>query len=370
MTTKIKPQIGLSNLKPYSPGTPIEEVKRKYGIEYVIKLASNENALGTSPLALEAVKSSINRLNFYPDYQSYDLRQALAKHYGINADQIIAGNGSDGLITQLCLAYLDDSCSVIVSESSFPVYDTFTHIMRAKLVKTPLVNYTIDLDAMAEAVTSSTKLIFVSNPNNPTGTIVSKEKVKTFVEKIPDDVLIIFDEAYHELVTSDEYPDSMEYIREGRENILVMRTFSKVHGLAGVRLGYAIAMPSVIAPLYQTKEAFGVNLLAQAAGIAALQDIEFINKTVEANRASLLWLYSEFKRLELEYVESHANFVLVKIGPDACKVQQKLLQNGVIVRPCNGYNLPDFLRISIGTPEQNATFINALEAVLNGRPVN
>ncbi|MBN1314511.1 MAG: histidinol-phosphate transaminase [Anaerolineales bacterium] len=364
MATKVKPQKGLDQIKAYAPGTPIEEVQRRYGIQNVIKLASNENAGGTSPLALEAIRNSIDRLNFYPDSQCYNLRKALANHYNLDIEQIIAGNGSDGLITQVCLAYLDHECSAIVSESSFPVYDTFTYIMGAKLVKTPLVNYTINLEAMADAVTEETKLIFVSNPNNPTGTIVTKSQVQAFMEKIPDHVLIIFDEAYHELVTSNEYPDSLEYIREGRENVMVMRTFSKVHGLAGIRLGYAIAMPSILAPLNRSKEAFAINLLAQAAGIAALEDTEFIKRTVESNRASLQWLYGEFQRLGLEYVESHGNFVLVKIGPNATQVLEEMLKRGIIFRSCQGYNLGEFIRVSVGTAEQNAIFVETLENIL------
>ncbi len=363
MTTKVRPQTGLDHLKPYVPGTPIEEVQRKYGLQHVIKLASNENPWGTSPKALEAIRGALSRLNFYPDSQCYDLRQALARFLGVNSEQIVVGNGADGIITMLCMAYLDQESEVIVSQSSFPVYDIFTHIMRARLIKTPLKDYGLDLEAMVDAVTDKTKLIFVCNPNNPTGTIVTAEEVSAFMKKVPDHVLVVFDEAYYELVDSTDYPDSMRYIHQGRENVLVMRTMSKVYGMAGIRLGYGVAMPSLLAPLNRAKESFSVNLLAQAAGIAALEDQAFLKGTVERNHASRVWLYKQFDRLGLHYVQSHTNFILVEIGPRALDVQHELLKHGVIVRPCGGYDLDHFLRVTVGTPEQDAFFIEALEKV-------
>lgn len=364
MMSKIKPQHGLDHLKPYIPGTPIEEVQRKYGIEHVIKLASNENPLGTSPKALEAIQKALPQLNYYPDSQCYRLRQALAAYHQVEAEQLIVGNGADGVITQLCMAYLDQDSEVIASKSSFPIYDHFTHIMRARLIKTPLKDYGLDLEAMAAAITAQTRLVFICNPNNPTGTIVTAAEVQSFMEKVPDHVLVVFDEAYYELVDSDEYPDTMTYIRQGRENVIIMRTFSKVYGMAGIRLGYGIAMPCVLSPMNQAKESFAVNLLAQEAGIAALQDRAFLEKSVQANHAARLWLYEQFDRLGLFYVRSHTNFILLHVGDRAGQIQQELLGRGVIVRPCGGYDLCDFLRITVGTLEQNIKFIEALEALL------
>jgi histidinol-phosphate aminotransferase len=364
MTTKVRPQPGLEHLEPYVPGTPVEDVQRKYGLKHVIKLASNENPLGTSPLALEAIRDALHRLHYYPDSQCYSLRHALAEYHQVDHEQLVIGNGADGVITQICMAYLDQDSEVIVSQSSFPVYDCFTHVMRARLVKTPLKDYGLDLEAMAAAITVRTTLIFVCNPNNPTGTIVTASEVGAFMERVPDHVLVVFDEAYYELVASDEYPETLTYIRQGRENVILLRTFSKVYGLAGIRLGYGIAMPGVLVPMNRAKESFAVNLLAQAAGIAALRDQEFLEKTVQANHASRLWLYEQFARLGLFYVESHTNFVLVHIGPHALGVQQELLKRGVIVRPCDNYDLCDFLRVTVGTPEQDARFIETLERVL------
>jgi len=364
MSEHVKHQSGLDALRPYVPGTPIEEVQREYGLEDVIKLASNENPLGPSPEAVRAIRAKLEDLHLYPDGQSFELRHALADSLDLGPDFITVGNGADGIIMQTCLAYLDEDSEVIVSQTSFPVYDIYTHVMRARLVKTPLKAYGLDLDAMARAVTPRTKLIFVCNPNNPTGTIVTADEVEPFMERVPDHVLVVFDEAYYELVDSDDYPDTLAYVRAGRPNVLVMRTFSKVFGLAGVRLGYGIAMPETLEPLNRVKEPFSVNSLAQAAGIGALKDEAFRKRTVEMTRAERRYLYGEFESLGLEYVPSHTNFILVKIGSNAAQVQERLKRRGVIVRPCDGYDTPQFLRITIGDRAQNQRLVSALHSVL------
>lgn len=364
MTTCIKQQRGLDTLKPYVPGKPIEEVQREYGVEDVIKLASNENPLGPSPKALVAIEKTLPRLNLYPDAQSYYLRHALAEHLGVKPEEVAVGNGADSIIMQTCMAYLEEESEVIVSRSSFPTYDIYIHVMRATLIKTPLKNYGLDLETMAQAISDKTKLIFVCNPNNPTGTIVTAAEVDVFMEKVPDHVLVVFDEAYYDFVDSNEYPDTPKYIWEGRNNLMIIRTFSKSYGLAGIRLGYAVAHPEILAPLNRVKEPFAVNLLAQAAGIAALEDETFLKKSVAANHAGRLFLYREFDRLGLQYVESHTNFILVEMGPQAATVQQRLLEKGIIVRPCAGYDLPNFLRITVGDQAQNTRLIEALEGTL------
>jgi histidinol-phosphate aminotransferase len=364
MTATVKPQRGLKAIKPYVPGTPIEEVQRQFGMQDVIKLASNENPIGPSPKAIAAMRNTLARLNFYPDGQSHDLRHAIAAHLGVELQQVTVGNGADGIIMQICLAYLEEDCEVIVSRSSFPIYDIFTHAMRAELIKTPLKDHRLDLQAMAQLISDRTKLVFVCNPNNPTGTIVTRRETQAFMEVVPAHVLVVFDEAYFEFVDSDEYPDTLEYVHEGRTNVIVMRTFSKVYGVAGVRLGYAVSVPEVLAPLYQVKEPFAVNLLAQAGGIAALQDEQFLIKSVQANQAGRTYLYRELDRLGLQYVRSHTNFILVEIGPQAAAVQQRLLERGVIIRPCAGYDLPNCVRVTIGNETQNARLVEALEKVL------
>jgi histidinol-phosphate aminotransferase len=366
MTQSIQRQRGLDALKPYVPGTPIEEVQREFGLTDVIKLASNENPLGPSPKAVAAIEAALRNLNLYPDGQSYYLRHAMAERLGqgITAEMIAMGNGADGIIMQTCMAYLEESDEAIVSVSSFPVYDIYINVMRARLTKIPMKGFRLDLQEMVGAITDQTKMVFVCNPNNPTGTIVTAAEVETFMAGVPDHVLVIFDEAYYELVDSDLYPDTLDYIRQGRKNVMIMRSFSKVYGLAGVRLGYAVAAPEVLAPLNQVKEPFAVNLLAQAAGIAALEDEAFLKKSVETNRAGRQFLYREFERLGLRYLESHTNFVLVEIGSNAVQVQQQLLRAGVIVRPCTGYDLPDYLRVTVGSESENARLIRSLEDLL------
>jgi len=364
MTNQVKPQRGLERIRRYVPGMPIEQVQREYDLADVIKLASNENPMGPSPKAVAAIGPAMERLNYYPDSRCHDLRHALAEHLEVEPEQIIVSNGADGLILQACMAYLDEESEVIVSRSSFPVYDVFINAMRAEMIKTPLKGYGLDLEAMAGAITGRTRLIFVCNPNNPTGTIVSADEVDAFLERVPGQVLVVFDEAYRELVASDDFPETLQYVRSGRGNVLVMRTFSKVYGLAGIRLGYGVAVPELMEPLYQVREWFAVNTLAQAAGIAALSDEVFLRETVAANHAGRIWLYRQFCRLGLRYVESHTNFVLVEIGQHAAAVSQGLLEKGVIVRPCGGYDLSDCIRVSVGTEAQNARFIQALEKTL------
>ena len=357
----IRPQRGLEKIQPYVPGKPIREVEREYGLHDVLKLASNENPFGVSPKALAAMRDALADAYRYPDGASYDLRSALAKHFGFALDQVAVGNGADDVILHIAMAYLDEGDEAIVSRSSFPIYDIYVHAMRASLIKTPLASgHRLDLDAMARAVTPRTKLLFVCNPNNPTGTISTAREMARFLAAVPDHVLIILDEAYAEMVDSTEFPDGLAYVREGRENVLVLRTFSKVYGLAGIRLGYGFGHARTVAPMFKVKPAFTVNVLAQAAGIAALDDEEFLRHTVDENRKGRRFFCEAFDRLGLEYAESHTNFVLVRIGPAAVDMQRALLRRGIIVRPCVAYDLPDFLRISIGTAEQNERLVAAL----------
>ncbi len=365
MSNRFRPQRGLNRINPYVPGKPIEEVQREYGLDDVIKLASNENPLGVSPLALTAMRDAISRLNHYPDGAGFALRSALAEHFHLTLSQVAIGNGADDLILELSMAFLEDDDEVVTSRSSFPMYDIYTAAMRARMVKTPLTDsWGLDLDAMADAVTDRTKLVYVCNPNNPTGTIVDADALESFLAKIPERVLVVLDEAYAEMVDSERFPNSLRYVREGRPHVVVLRTFSKVYGLAGIRVGYAFAAPEVVSTLFKIKPPFNVNILAQAAGIAAIQDHAFVLRSVAENQAARRSLCRAFDRLGLEYAESHTNFVLVRIGPHAVDVQQALLRQGIIVRPCTGYDLPEFLRISLGTPEENERFIHALEEIL------
>jgi histidinol-phosphate aminotransferase len=367
VTATVKQQSGLNVLKPYTPGKPIEEVQREYGLTDVIKLASNENPIGASPKVLAAIAAALPRLNYYPDAQAYGLCHAIAAKHGVTADMVRVGNGADGLIRELCVSYLDEGDELLTSMASFPVYDISASIMRARIVKTPLKDLRFDLQAMADEITDRTKLIFICNPNNPTGNYVNAEEVSRFMERVPDHALVVFDEAYYEFALdggASDYPDTMAYVREGRKNVFVMRTFSKAHGIAGIRIGYAFAQPEVLAPMRACSESFPVNLLAQVAGEVALDDDEFVQQTIETNRQGREYLYREFTRLGLTYPPSHTNFILIHVGPQAGQVFQKLLEVGVIVRPCKAYELPEYLRITVGTPEQNRRLIAALGAIL------
>jgi len=334
------------------------------GAKNMIRLDLTENPLGPSPKAMEAIGKALVRINRYPDMSSSRLRHALAEHLQVEPEQITVGNGADCIIMQLCMAHVDESSEVVVSRSSFTVYDQFAQAMKAPLIKVPLRDYRLDLEAMAGAINDKTQLIFVCNPNNPTGTISTAAEVAALVDRVPDHVLVVFDEAYYELVASDEYPDTLAYIREGRPNVMILRTFSKVYGLAGIRLGYGVATSETLASLDGVKEPFAVSRLAEVAGLAALEDKAFLERSVAANHQGRLFLYREFDRLELPYLESHANFVLVEVGPQAAAVQQRLLEEGIRVRPCDGYELPNHLRVTVGSSEQNSRLVQALEKAL------
>jgi histidinol-phosphate aminotransferase len=364
MTTTIKPQSGLAAIRPYVPGKPAEELQRERGLTDIVKLASNENPLGVSPMVLAALRDGLTHLNIYPDPQAYGLRRAIAAQAGVDPEMVRVGNGADGLIRELCISYLEDGDEVLTSCSTFPVYDISAAVMRARLVKTPLRDLCLDLRAMAAAITERTKIIFICNPNNPTSTMVAADELGAFMAEAPDHALVVLDEAYREFVDADDYPDGLAYVTNGQKNVCVLRTFSKSHGIAGIRLGYAFAQPELLAPLRASSESFPVNLLAQIAGEAALQDAEFLRQTVAANRAGREFLGREFNRLGLSFPASQTNFVLVRIGPQAEQVYQKLLERGIIVRPCARYDLPEYLRITVGTEAQNARLIKALEEII------
>ncbi len=354
----------MDNIAPYVPGKPIKEVERELGLTDIIKLASNENPLGPSPKAIEGVLEALNSLNFYPDGQSFELRQALSRHLDVPPEWIIVGNGADGVILETCMAYLDEGSEVVTSEHSFPMYDIFSYAMRAKVVKVPTKNYGLDLKAIKQAISPKTSLVFICNPNNPTGTILNRDEVEEFMESFPEETLVVFDEAYFEFAPRDDFPDTIRFLKEGRKNVLILRTFSKAYGIAGLRLGYGIGHPEIIETLNKIKEPFAVNLLAQAAGIKALEDQEFVRRTVQTINEEKEFLYHEFKRLGLPFIKSYTNFVMVEVNQDASSVMKSLLHKGVIVRPCGGYKLPHHLRITVGTREQNKRLIKALEEVL------
>lgn len=355
-------------IKPYVPGKPIEEVQRELGIKDVIKLASNENPLGPSPDAVMALREAVEKVYLYPDGNCYYLKEALAAKLEVSADQLIIGNGTDEILKMLAEAFVNPGEEIVVADPTFSEYEFAAQVMGGRAIKVPCRDFRHDLEAMAAAITDRTRLIFVCNPNNPTGTIVEQQELDAFLAKVPPHILVVLDEAYNEYVTSPAYPDSLGYVRAGQPNIIVLRTFSKIYGLAGLRVGYGISHPEIIKALNRVREPFNVNFLAQVAAIAALKDEYHVAKSKEVNTEGKEFLYQQLQALGLKYVPTESNFIFVDIGRDSREVFEKLLKKGVIVRTGDIFGYPSFLRITIGTRRQNQRLIDALREVLAEQP--
>lgn len=352
-------------LKPYVPGKPIEEVRRELGLEDVIKLASNENPLGPSPLAMEAAAASLGDLSMYPDANCWLLKHKLAAHLGADAGQILVGNGSDELLMMLATAFINQGDQVIYGTPTFSVYEFTAKIMGADCLEIPLADFTYDLEAILAAVNERTKMIYICNPNNPTGTIVRKQGIQSFMDRVPDQVLVVFDEAYGEYAESPEFISGYQYVREGR-NAIVLHTFSKIYGLAGLRIGYALTSPSIAEAVERIRDPFNVNSLAQAGARAALDDSEHLRRSQELNRQGKEYLYESLTRMGLFHVPTEANFIFLDTGRSCRQVFKSLLQRGVIIRCGDVFGCPNFIRVTIGTGEQNRRFIESLTQVLRG----
>ncbi len=351
-------------IKPYVPGKPVEEVERELGIKDVIKLASNENPLGPAPKAVEAIKMAAEGVNFYPDGNSFYLKSALANKLNFTTEEILVGNGSDETIMLIGSAFLNSGEEIVMGYPSFSEYDFSAKIMGANTVQVPLKDFTHDLKSMVAAITEKTKIVFVCNPNNPTGTVVTQKDVDEFMDLVPNKVLVVFDEAYYEYVEDANYPDTLRYVREER-NAIVLRTFSKIYGLAGLRVGYCIANKEIISAINRVREPFNVNLIAQKAALAALGDEGFLEKSRKVNSEGKEMLYSEFQKMGIKYVPTDANFIFLDTGMDSKDLFQQLLQKGVIIRTGDIFGHPTFIRVTIGTKEENTRFISALKEVLN-----
>ncbi|MEW6160839.1 MAG: histidinol-phosphate transaminase [Verrucomicrobiota bacterium] len=354
----------LDSLPVYQPGRPIEEVARELGLpaEDIVKLASNENPLGPSPLALQAIRKALDQLHLYPDGNAFYLKRQLAEKLGLEPHHLILGNGSNEIIEFIGHALLDSNSDVVASQYCFAVYPIVTRLFGARLISVPAREYGHDLPAMLRAVTPNTRIVFVANPNNPTGTLAPRQQVIDLVNNIPPNVLLAMDEAYIDFL--DDPVDLLPLIRNGdKPNLLLMRTFSKIFGLAGLRIGYGIGHPDLIAALEKIRQPFNINSLAQVAALAALDDREHLARTRAINRAGLEFLQNEFRKLSLPYVPSAANFVLVRVG-DGQRVCLELQKLGMITRPMGGYQLPEWIRITVGTPEVNTRCLLALRKVL------
>lgn len=327
------------------------------------KLSSNENPLGPSPKALAVMQATLAQVHRYPDSASVALREALGAAAGLGLEHVTCSNGSDELILLLCLAFLDAGDEVVMAEGTFISYLLRTLELGARPVRVPLRDYAHDLPAMAAAITPRTRLVFVCNPNNPTGTTSGAAEVRTFLAAVPDDVLVVMDEAYVEFALRPDYPDLLPELRAGRENLLLLRTFAKIHGLAGLRLGYAYGAPELIAYLERTRPTFNINLLAQAAGLAALGDAEHVARSREHAKASRAFFVAELRAMGLAPIPSETNFVAVPVGDDGA-VSEALRERGYTVTPLGGWGLPGLIRISFGTDEQNRGFVAALRDLL------
>ncbi|WP_310550105.1 histidinol-phosphate transaminase [Paenibacillus glufosinatiresistens] len=363
----MKPKPHIVNLPVYKPGKPIGEVQKEFGLSEVIKLASNENPYGPAPSAKAAILGVLDEISLYPDGSAVELTSELAGRLGVENDQILFGCGSDEIIALIARAFFLPGDETIMADQTFSVYKSNADIEGAVSIEVPLKNGTHDLDSMLAAVTEKTKVIWICNPNNPTGTIVSRTALESFLDAVPSSVLVVLDEAYYEYVTDSDYPDGIALLPRYR-NLAVLRTFSKIYGLAALRIGYGVASPGVIQLINQVREPFNTTALAQAAARAALNDQAYVEECRDRNARGIVQLQGEFDRLGLDYYPAHGNFIMVDVRKPAVDVFQQLMRRGVIVRA--GFGLyPTWVRVTVGSAEQNRVFIRELEAVLQEESV-
>jgi histidinol-phosphate aminotransferase len=355
-------------IAPYQGGKPIAEVAREFGLDEakIVKLASNENPLGMPDSAKQAMMQAMAELARYPDANGFDLKAAIKAKYDVPADWITLGNGSNDILELAAHALVQPGQSVVYAQYSFAVYPLATQAVGGRAIVVPARDYGHDLPAMAKAIAPDTKLVFVANPNNPTGTFIPAAEIEAFLKLVPSNVVVVLDEAYNEFLAPELQYDSIAWVRQF-PNLIVSRTMSKAYGLAGLRVGFAIAQPAITDLLNRIRQPFNVNSLAQAAAVAALNDKAFLEKSAKINAGGYQQLTQAFDALGLEYVPSYGNFILFKVGDDdgaGARVNLALLKQGIIVRPVGNYGLPQWLRVSIGLPEENAAFVDALKKVL------
>lgn len=350
-------------IKPYVPGKPIEEVERELGLTNVVKMASNENPLGPGKKALDAMREASVKMHLYPDGNCYYLKTELAEKIGVAEENIIVGNGSDEILKMLGETFLNEGDECIMANPTFSEYEFVTKLMNARNIKIPLKDFRHDLPKMKEAITNKTKMIFICSPNNPTGTIVTKGELDKFLQELPENIIVVLDEAYYEYVDSSDYHESLEYLQKGK-NVIILRTFSKIYALGGLRIGYGIASKEMIALLNRVREPFNVNQMAQSAALASLKDQEHVAKSLQINGEGKDFLTTKLEELNLFYVPTQANFIFLQIGVDSKTFFQEMLKEGIIIRTGDIFGLPDFIRVTIGTAEQNQRFIEGTVKVL------
>jgi len=350
-------------IDPYEAGKPIEEIKRQLGLKEVIKLASNENPLGPSPKAVEALKKNISRVNRYPDSHGFYLKKKLGRYLNLEPSNIILGNGSDELIDIIIKTFVENDEHIITAEGTFLEYEIISKVKGRIVITVPLKYFKYDLEGMKRRIGKKTKVVFISNPNNPTGTYVTRYELQDFMKDLPDNVVLVLDEAYDTFIDVEDFPSSLSYIRN--KNVIVLKTFSKAYGLAGLRIGYAVGRPELVSYMEIARQPFNVNLLAQEAAIAALDDRKFLKKTRKVILEGKQYLSSALARAGIAYVPSVANFILVDVGRDGVAVFKEMLRYGVIVRDMRQYGFKNFIRVTIGTKKENQRFIRVLKKVLS-----
>jgi histidinol-phosphate aminotransferase len=360
-----RPRKILERLQPYVPGKAPEEVRRSHGLEKVIKMASNENPWGTSPKALERAKMELEKSALYPEGSCLELREALAKRYEVSKDMIVVSNGGDNVLGLIAHAFLEVGDEAVMATPTFPIYRTAALVAGGEPIEVPLRNFVHDLHAMAQKVGPRTKLLFICNPNNPTGTIVRRHDLMGFLETLPETVLVVLDEVYCDFVEEEDFPDGISLIKEGWR-ILSVRSFSKLYGLAGLRIGYAVGPEDIIDALEKVREPFPVNRVAQAAALGALEDEEFRRFVISETKGERKRLASALEDMGLNCLESHTNFLFVDLGRDSEVVFEKLLRMGIIIRPGKIWGTPTWCRITIGRREENQELLSALRKVLAG----
>lgn len=353
----------IERLIPYPPGKPIEELERELGITGSIKLASNENPIGPSPMAVQAILDNVNKLNRYPDGSSYYFKEKISEVFDLPMERIITGNGSNELIELTVRAFLSPGDEVVQAFPTFLVYEKVVNGAGGELISVDLKNFKINLKDIEESITSRTKIVFVNNPNNPTGTGISKEEMLDFIKSVPEDIVLVLDEAYIEF-SSERIAKGTDLLNE-RDRLIVMRTFSKLYGLAGLRVGYGFSSAEIVDYINRIRQPFNSNLLAQAAAIAALGDTEFVKKTLNLVRDGLKYLYINLDDMGLEYLPTETNFFLIKVPTGGKNIYQHMLREGVIVRSMDSYGLQEYIRINVGLPEENERFVKSLKKVID-----
>jgi len=352
----------IRSLKPYIPGKPMEELEREYGISDAIKLASNENPLGPSPKAVAAIQTALTGLHRYPDDGGHQLVERLSEHLSLDPSAIVLGNGSDEILTMLARAFLRPGDMAIIPQPSFLMYELVVRWAGAKCAFVPLKDMTVDLASIQSRITDRCRMVFLCNPNNPTGTVVTREDFESFLDSIPPDIVVVLDEAYGEFVSDHHSPRGIDYV-DGDRLVVVLRTFSKAYGLAGLRVGYGFMAPEVAAIMHRVRIPFNVNIPAQVAATAALDDTAFLEKTRRLIKAELLYLADALDRLGMRHFPTQANFFLIDVGTLADDIYEKLLRQGVIVRSMAAYGYPHYIRVNIGLPKENKRLIRTLEKI-------